>query len=112
MERVEQYRSLIKQILSRHEKLAYANSRARKETVFDEQADRYLLIAFGREEDNRRVHGIVIHVEIIDGKIWVQYDGTEYGVAQELVDAGVPKDRIVLGFKSPEMRKYTEFAAA
>jgi hypothetical protein len=33
-------------------------------------------------------------------------------VAQELVDAGVPKDRIVLGFKSPEMRKHTEFAAA
>jgi len=30
----------------------------------------------------------------------------------ELVAAGVPKEDIVLGFKSEEMRRHTEFAVA
>jgi hypothetical protein len=51
-------------------------------------------------------------VEIIDGKIWIHRDGTEEGIASELLKAGIPKERIVLGFKSPRMRKHTGFAMA
>ena len=54
----------------------------------------------------------LIHLDIIDGKIWIQRDGTEHGIATDLLEAGVPKEHIVLGFKSPEMRQYTEFAVA
>ncbi|WP_372478204.1 element excision factor XisI family protein [Nostoc mirabile] len=60
----------------------------------------------------RRVHGCLIHIDIIDGKIWIQRDGTEEGVATELVKAGITKDRIVLGFRSEELRKDSEFAIA
>ena len=112
MDKLEEYRQLIRRILAEYASYPYSNSTAKKATVFDAEADRYLLIAFGREADHRRVHGCIAHVEVIDGKIWIQYDGTEYGIANELLDAGVPKDEIVLGFKSPELRKYTEFAAA
>ncbi|NES83455.1 MAG: XisI protein [Moorea sp. SIO2B7] len=35
---------------------------------------------------------------IRDGKIWIHYDGMEDGITDELVAAGVPKDRIVLAF--------------
>ena len=42
----------------------------------------------------------------------MQYDGTKYGVARELADAGVPEDHIVLGFREPEIRPYTEYAVA
>ena len=112
MDSLTTYRETIKQILTQYEQYKWLNSLLKKETVFDEKNDRYLLIAFGREADKRRFNGIIVHVEIIDGKIWIQYDGLEYGMANELVDAGIPKDKIVLGFKSPEKRKYTEFAAA
>ena len=37
-------------------------------------------------------------------------DGTEIGVANELVEAGVPKTDIVLAFYAPYRRQYTEFA--
>lgn len=37
------------------------------------------------------VYGIIIHVDIRDGKIWIQRDFTEEGVASELVDLAVPK---------------------
>jgi hypothetical protein len=61
-------------------------------------------------EGVRRVHGCLVHIDIIGNKIWIQRDGTEDGVVAELLKAGVPKDHIVLGFRSPEMRKHTEFA--
>lgn len=54
----------------------------------------------------------MIHIEIIDGKVWIQRDWTEEVVAGELVEAGIPKIDIVLGFKPPEIRPYTEFAVA
>lgn len=49
---------------------------------------------------------------IIDGKIWIQRDGTEEGIAADLERAGIAKDQIVLGFRSPEVRPYTGYAVA
>jgi len=49
-------------------------------------------------------------VEIKDDKIWIERDGTEIGVASELVAAGVPKQDIVLAFHAPYKRQFTEFA--
>ncbi len=63
-------------------------------------------------EEVRQVHGCIIHVEIIEGKIWIHRDGTEDGIARELLEAGIPKECIVLGFKSPSVRKHTGFALA
>jgi hypothetical protein len=112
MDRIDEYRKLIRGILTDHARIPFAHGDLRCETVFDAESDRYVLLVFGRDHDRRRVNVPLIHVEIIDGKIWVQNDGTEYGVAQELVDQGVPKDRIVLGFMAPERRKFSEFAVA
>jgi hypothetical protein len=53
----------------------------------------------------------VIHLDIKDGRVWIQHDGTSEGIADELVEAGIPKEHIVLGFRYPQYRKYTEFAA-
>ncbi len=111
MDNLEHERQLIRQILKEYAGHRYLNSTITNVTVFDEKADRYLVMMMGRE-NKKLVHGCLIHVDIIDGKIWVQRDGTEYGIANELVDVGIPKDRIVLGFKSLELRKQTEFAAA
>jgi hypothetical protein len=63
-------------------------------------------------EGIRRVHGCLIHVDIVDDKIYIQRDGTGVGVANELMRAGVPKEHIVLAFRSPEMRRFTDFAVA
>ena len=52
-----------------------------------------------------------VHIDIAGGKVLIQRDGTEHGVANELIAAGIPKDQIVLGFQAPEVRQYTEFAA-
>ena len=56
------------------------------------------------------MHGCLVHIDIINDKIWIQRDFTEEGVASELVELGVPKTDIVLGFKSPFVREFTGFA--
>ncbi|HEY9770441.1 MAG TPA: element excision factor XisI family protein [Coleofasciculaceae cyanobacterium] len=53
-----------------------------------------------------------MHLEIIDNKIWIHRDGTEYGIANELVNAGISKDKIVLGFHPADIRQYTDFAVS
>jgi hypothetical protein len=59
-----------------------------------------------------RVHGSLVHVDLLDGKFWIQRDGTEHGIATDLEAAGVPKSQIVLAWKPPHIRKHTEYAVA
>ena len=80
-------------------------------TVFDETAEVYMVVVEGWQ-DVRRLHGCLVHLEIKGDKIWVQQDGTEEGVVADLLAAGIAKDCIVLGFKSPQFRALTDFAMA
>jgi hypothetical protein len=71
----------------------------------------YLLVETGWQ-NGYRIYGTLLHIDIIDQKIWIQHDGTEDGIADELVAAGIPQNHIILAFKSPEIRLYTGFAVA
>ena len=51
-----------------------------------------------------------MHLDIKNGKIWIQHDGMEIGVANELVELGVAKEHIVLAYHPPYKRPYTGFA--
>ncbi|WP_437954869.1 element excision factor XisI family protein [Sorangium sp. So ce119] len=45
-------------------------------------------------------------------KIWIQRDGTERGIARELIREGIPPERVVLAFRPSGARPYSEFQAA
>ena len=79
--------------------------------IIDEAQDHYELIYSGWNGPYR-IHGSVLHLDIRDGKVWIQHDGTEEGVAEKLVSAGIPRECIVLAFKAPEIRPHTGFASA
>ncbi|MGI8883927.1 MAG: element excision factor XisI family protein [Pyrinomonadaceae bacterium] len=40
----------------------------------------------------------------------MQLDKTEHGIANDLLENGLPKNKIVLGFRSETLRKMSEFA--
>jgi hypothetical protein len=109
MDTVTVYRQIIERILMEYAKIPYAHGDIQVQAIFDREADHYLLMLVGHE-GIRRIHGCLVHVDICNGKIWIQRDGTEQGVARDLVEAGVPKDHIVLAFRSPEMRQGTGFS--
>jgi hypothetical protein len=79
--------------------------------VIDETRDRYLLIEIGWHQ-NQRIYGTLIHIDIINKKIWIQQDGTEEGIANELVNLGISPQQIVLAYKTLDRRKITEFAVS
>lgn len=111
MDPVTDDREIIRRVLRRYVDIRYAYGDIQNETVFDENSARYLVLSQGWMNGGR-VHGCLIHIEIIDDKLWIQRDGTEHGVANDLVEEGIPKHRIVLGFWEPEARALGEFAAA
>lgn len=109
MDSLAHYRKLIKQIIQRYAALEAGNPDIRVEMVFDETNDHYALVESGWE-GHRRIEGQVIHVDIINGKFWIQHDGTEDGVTPELEELGVPRKDIVLAFHSPAKRALTDYA--
>jgi hypothetical protein len=111
MDALDDVRSIIESILIEYTKIPYAYGDIQTEAIFDRTRDRYVLMNVGWDK-KKRVHGSLVHIDIIDGKLWVQRDGLEHGVVTELLQAGIPKDRIVLAFKPPAMRRFTEFAVA
>ena len=110
MDRLD-YRTIIEQILSEYAEYPYAAGGLETRLLFDHERDQYALICLGWE-DIHRTHTCVLHLEILDGKIWIQQDETKDGIATDLEAAGIAKNEIVLGFRHPKLRPYTEYAVA
>lgn len=115
MDKLDQYRAIIEReltaIVEQTTHSTLPPVALRDKTVFDRRSDCYLILREGWEE-GRRIHGPVVSLEILNGKIWLQADHTNLRVAARLEEAGVPKSDIVLGFQPPHVRPYTEYAAA
>jgi hypothetical protein len=113
MERLEQYRQAIRQLLTAHASSEQSDSDTEIECqlIFDTERDHYQLLDVGWEE-LRRVYNCFIHLDIKDGKIWIQRNMTEADLAQELVEMGVPKEDIVLGLHPHYKRLLTGYGVA
>ena len=111
MDRPEHYRRLVRQILSEYGSIKPSYGDIEFQTIFDAERDHYQLMSVGWNQ-LRRQHGCILHVDIKGGKIWIQHDGTEEGIANRLVSQGVPKEDIVLAFHAPYKRPYTGFATS
>ena len=90
---IEKYRQIIKNVLSEYINIDYAYGNIKNEAIFDDVNNRYIILSLGWQK-NKRIHGSLIHIDIIDDKIWIQRDGTEDGIANDLVAAGIPKTDI------------------
>jgi XisI protein len=111
MESLEQYRRIIRKLIRYYAGFQPARGDVQIEVIFDETNDHYELMYAGWNGPYR-IHGPVLHIDIRNGKVWIQHDGTEDGIADEFVKAGIPRDQIVLAFKPPEIRPHTGFATA
>nr|WP_304952595.1 element excision factor XisI family protein [cf. Phormidesmis sp. LEGE 11477] len=47
---------------------------------------------------------------IREGKVWLLANSTEHDVAVDMVEAGIPKEDIVLGSHPRYMREYSDYA--
>ncbi|MEB3212878.1 MAG: XisI protein [Leptolyngbyaceae bacterium] len=105
------YQSIIQQLFNSYIEFLGETDDIQLETIIDAQNHHYLLVEVGWQ-NGRRIYGTLLHIDIIDQKLWIQQDGTEEGIADELVTLGIPKHQIVLGFKPSDRRRVTEFAVS
>ena len=109
MERIN-YSQLIQDILSQRSVNDSTND-TEIQLLFDQERHHYQVLNIGWK-NQKRVYGVIIHIDLKDEKIWIQRDGTEIGIANQLIAAGVPKQDIVLGFHAPYKRSLTDFAVS
>ncbi len=109
MEKINEYRNIVKRLATE-----YANDAAAREVelefIQDPALDHYEVQWMGFDKSNRRIQGTLLHLDIRNGKVWLQYNGTDRHIAEELVEAGIPKSDIVLGFQPPYKRPFTGYA--
>lgn len=111
MERMTQYRELVRRLLNSHAVLVSNRSDVECQVVFDAEHDHYQLLDVGWN-GLKRVYNCFIHIDIKDSKIWIQRNMTEADLAQDLVDMGVLKEDIVLGLHPPYKRPLTGYGVA
>jgi hypothetical protein len=113
MDKLNLYREIIEKILSEYRDWAAgANQIGVQECVsFDRDRHHYFWFHVGWD-GKRRDFGVTVYLKIEQGKIWIEEDWTKQDIANELLDAGVPAEDIVLGFQHPSKRPLTEFAIA
>ncbi|MCG8347092.1 MAG: XisI protein [Chloroflexales bacterium] len=111
MDTLATYRDIIQHILLSYAEIPYAQGDIQCKPLFDDERSSFALITEGWN-GARRIHGCLVHIEIINNKVWLQRDDTDNGVTYDLVEAGIPKQHIVLGFQEPSVRQYTDYAPA
>lgn len=109
MDRLDRYRATVRGVLREYAALGGPAPGCRTEVIEDPVNDHFELIRVGWDR-RRRVHHAVLHLDIIDGKVWIEHDGTDRPVGEVLVAAGVPKEDIVLGYKPADIRPHTGYA--
>lgn len=80
--------------------------------IADDTNFNYLVCQNMWRDGTSRVYGCYLHLRIKNEKVYVEYNGTDIEIAEVLVEAGIPKNDIVLAFHSPAKRIYTGYATA
>ena len=112
MEKLTRYRAAILAILEEHAAYLPANfDQVERQVIADTERDHYQLVTIGWQKGRYRRHTL-FHLDIKDGKIWLQYNGTEEDLGERLQAFGVPKSDIVIGWLPPEARALSDYAVA
>jgi hypothetical protein len=111
MAMIEQYRNYVKALLTEYAIGWDAGGEVESQLVFDAEHDHYQWSQVGWK-GAERVYHCVVHLDIKDGKIWLQQNMTDQDPAAKLVEMGIPREDIVLGFQPQYARPYTDYGVA
>ena len=109
MDKLERYRQILQKIVEKHSAQKPTYGKIETIPICDLVNDNYLLINVGWDRTGR-VHVVDLHLRIKEDKIWGEWDGTENGVTEELLEAGVLPEDIILGFYRTERRSMINFS--
>jgi XisI protein len=111
MEKISDYRTIARSIIS---ELSFKKNKpgrpVRYQAISDNETGNYLLVRNGWK-GTTRFYNILVHIEVTDeGTVWLHQDNTDLIIADMLLEAGIPQNKIVLAFHAPVARPDTAFA--
>ena len=111
MDKLAQYRQYVQTLITRYAEDDVSDDEVEVQLICDTERDHYQWMNVGWEHLNR-IYRSIIHIDIKDGKIWLQQNLTDQDPAKELVEMGVSREDIVLGLQPPYKRPYTDYGVA
>lgn len=112
MDKLTQYRQILCEVIASYASIKKSLTPGIKaQTLIDKDGDHYQLLSIGWH-NNRFTYMVSLHFDIINNKVWIQQNNTDILIADELVERGIPKSDIVLGFVPEKVRHYEGFASA
>lgn len=111
MDKLAQYRQYVQTLINHYAEDDVSDDEVEVQLILDTERDHYQWMNVGWQELSR-IYRTIIHIDIKDGKIWLQQNLTDQNPAEELVEMGVPREDIVLGLQPPYKRPYTDYGVA
>ena len=112
MDRVENYRRILQQVVKRHARFQPANGHIKTHAVCDVENDDYMVVDSGWNEKERRIYDVVIHFRLQDGLVHVERDNTDAEVVRELLEAGIDTSDIILAYNALPYQRLNDLIAA
>ena len=101
MATVTDIQEIVKEVITYYSKLRPSHGDIRLDTVFDDSQGRYALMQVGWDR-GRRIRGNLIYITINDGQVFIEYDGMESAIVEDLIRGGIAQERIVLAYLCEE----------
>ncbi|MCY7327773.1 MAG: XisI protein [Saprospiraceae bacterium] len=114
MDKIKKYQDAVVAFLQFYQSETGGNppdANIQRRVLIDRENNSFQLLASGWNG----IHYIfapMFHFDIINGKVWMQCNNTEWEAVDFLMEHGVERQDIVLGFVSPEARAFSGFAVA
>ena len=94
--KLARYRQLLRQVVEMHAAMKPGDRQLESLAICDPTNDNYLLMDVGYDHVGR-ADDVIVHLRLRgDGKVLTEYDGIEYGIAHDLIEAGIAKEDILL----------------
>ncbi|MEN0046085.1 MAG: element excision factor XisI family protein [Bacteroidota bacterium] len=113
MDRLSKHVEIVKSVISEiYENYIEGIENTEHILIQDEKHNNYLLL-MNSWMHGSRFYGILIHMQVVEnGLIYLHDDNTDLIVVDQLLEKGIAKKDIVIGWHEPSMRAETEFATA
>lgn len=95
MDTTAHYRGIVKEVVLHYAQFRPSHGNIRVDAIIDEVHDRYALMTAGWNRGSRVCNNI-LYVTLHDGKVYLEHDGINYGISDDLIERGIPEADIVL----------------
>lgn len=112
MEKIIRYQSIICDLLQEYASIKKSlTPQVKAQSLADRENHHYQLLSVGWH-NQQFVYTVALHFDIVEDKVWIQQNNTDALIADELIERGIERGDIVLGFVPEKAHSFSGYATA